>query len=52
MSLYSEGFRVGGINNGNQPFAPGIPETFDSDELAKNYEVGVKSRWLRISGCS
>jgi iron complex outermembrane receptor protein len=43
--LYSEGFRVGGINNGNQPFAPGIPETFDSDDL-KNYEVGIKSRWL------
>jgi len=31
--LYSEGFRVGGINNANQPFAPGIPATFDSDEL-------------------
>jgi iron complex outermembrane receptor protein len=45
-ALYSEGFRVGGINNGNQPFAPGIPETFDSDDL-KNYEVGIKSRWLQ-----
>ncbi|HKU14880.1 MAG TPA: TonB-dependent receptor, partial [Steroidobacteraceae bacterium] len=44
-ALYSEGFRVGGINNGNQPFAPGIPDTFDSDDL-KNYEVGIKSRWL------
>jgi len=44
-ALYSEGFRVGGINNGNQPFAPGIPETFDSDSL-KNYEVGIKSRWM------
>jgi iron complex outermembrane receptor protein len=44
-TLYSEGFRVGGINNGNQPFAPGIPDTFKSDDL-KNYEVGVKSRWL------
>jgi iron complex outermembrane recepter protein len=44
-ALYSEGFRVGGINNGNQPFAPGIPETFDSDDL-QNYEVGIKSRWL------
>ena len=43
--LYSEGLRVGGINNGNQPFAPGIPDTFDSDDL-KNYEVGIKSRWL------
>jgi iron complex outermembrane recepter protein len=44
-ALYSEGFRVGGINNGNQPFAPGIPDTFDSDSL-KNYEAGIKSRWL------
>ncbi|HKS53636.1 MAG TPA: TonB-dependent receptor [Steroidobacteraceae bacterium] len=44
-ALYSEGFRVGGINNGNQPFAPGIPQTFDSDDL-KNYEVGIKSRWV------
>ncbi len=45
-TLYSEGFRVGGINNGNQPFAPGIPDTFDSDDL-RNYEIGVKSRWLQ-----
>jgi iron complex outermembrane recepter protein len=45
-ALYSEGFRVGGINNGNQPFAPGIPDTFDSDDL-KNYEAGIKSRWLQ-----
>ena len=44
-ALYSEGFRVGGINNGNQPFAPGIPDTFKSDDL-KNYEMGIKSRWL------
>lgn len=43
--LYSEGFRVGGINNGNQPFAPGIPNTFDSDELS-NYEAGLKSRFM------
>jgi iron complex outermembrane receptor protein len=43
--LYSEGFRVGGINNGNQPFAPGIPDTYESDEL-QNYEAGFKSRWM------
>jgi len=43
--LYSEGFRVGGVNNSNQPFAPGIPATFDSDEL-NNLEFGVKSRLL------
>ncbi len=43
--LYSQGFRVGGVNNGNQPFAAGIPATFDSDEL-DNIEFGIKSRWL------
>ncbi|MDT8319100.1 MAG: TonB-dependent receptor [Xanthomonadales bacterium] len=43
--LYSEGFRVGGINNANQPFAPGIPATFESDELT-NVEFGIKSDWL------
>ena len=41
--LYSEGYRVGGVNNANQPFAPGIPATFDSDELT-NWEAGFKSR--------
>jgi outer membrane receptor protein involved in Fe transport len=43
--LYSEGFRVGGVNNSNQPFAPGIPATFESDEL-NNVEFGFKSRLL------
>ena len=44
--LYSEGFRVGGINNANQPFTSGdIPATFDSDEL-NNVEFGIKSRLL------
>ncbi len=44
--LYSEGFRVGGINNANQPFTSGdIPATFDSDEL-NNIEFGLKSRLL------
>jgi outer membrane receptor protein involved in Fe transport len=43
--LYSEGFRVGGVNNSNQPFAPGIPATFKSDELT-NLEFGIKSRLL------
>ena len=44
-ALYSQGFRVGGINNGNQPFATGIPATFDSDEL-DNIELGIKSLWF------
>ncbi len=44
-ALYSEGFRVGGVNNANQPFAPGIPATFTSDEL-DNFEIGIKSNLL------
>ncbi len=43
--LYSEGVRVGGINHGAQPFTPGIPDTYKSDELS-NLEFGIKSRWL------
>lgn len=43
--LYSEGFRVGGINNANQPFAEGIPATYNSDDLT-NLEFGIKSQWL------
>ncbi len=41
---YSQGFRVGGVNNANQPFAPGIPATYGSDEL-ENIEFGFKSRF-------
>jgi outer membrane receptor protein involved in Fe transport len=43
--LYSQGFRTGGVNNSNQPFASGIPPVFDSDEL-NNYELGIKSQLL------
>src|SRR6185436_11676166 len=39
------GKQIGTTVNGNHPFAKGIPETFKSDDL-KNYEVGIKSRWL------
>jgi outer membrane receptor protein involved in Fe transport len=41
---YSEGFRNGGVNNANQPFAPGIPPIYASDQLT-NYEVGLKTRF-------
>lgn len=44
-ATYSEGFRVGGVNNSNQPFVQGIPATYKSDELT-NIELGVKSRML------
>jgi iron complex outermembrane recepter protein len=43
--LYSEGYRVGGVNNANQPFSPGVPPFFDSDNL-ENIEFGIKSRLL------
>jgi iron complex outermembrane receptor protein len=45
FGLYSEGFRTGGVNNSNQPFAEGIPPVYQSDEL-KNYELGIKSQLL------
>jgi outer membrane receptor protein involved in Fe transport len=38
----SEGFRVGGTNAANLPFASNIPRTYDPDQL-RNYELGVKS---------
>ena len=41
----STGFRIGGINRANIPFAPGIPKTYDSDELT-NYEIGYKGNLL------
>ncbi len=43
-ATYSEGFRVGGVNNANQPFAMGIPATYASDEIT-NLEFGIKSRF-------
>ncbi len=45
FALYSEGFRTGGVNNSNQPFASGIPPVYQSDEL-KNYELGIKSQLM------
>ncbi len=38
----SSGFRIGGLNRAYLPFAPGIPESFDSDDLI-NYELGYKA---------
>ncbi len=45
-ALYSEGYRVGGVNNANQPFAPGIPATFEPDQL-NNFEFGIKSNFMQ-----
>ena len=39
------GFRPGGLNRSNLPFAPGIPESFEHDELT-NYEIGYKANGL------
>tara|TARA_R110001599_G_scaffold353861_1_gene600697 strand:- start:32008 stop:34323 length:2316 start_codon:yes stop_codon:yes gene_type:complete len=41
----STGFRPGGLNRSNLPFAPGIPATFDHDNLT-NYEIGYKANWM------
>jgi len=46
----SEGFRVGGTNAANLPFASNIPRTYDPDQL-RNYELGVKSDFW-TSGCA
>lgn len=37
----AQGFRTGGLNQANLPFASGIPEGYGSDELW-NYEIGTK----------
>ena len=44
-ATYSEGFRVGGTNAADLPFASGIPPSFDPDSL-RNYEIGAKSEFL------
>jgi outer membrane receptor protein involved in Fe transport len=41
----SEGFRVGGTNAADLPFASNIPRTYNPDQL-RNYELGVKSEFL------
>jgi outer membrane receptor protein involved in Fe transport len=44
-ATFSEGFRIGGTNAADLPFASGIPPTYDPDSL-KNYEIGAKSEFL------
>jgi iron complex outermembrane recepter protein len=41
----SQGFRVGGTNPADLPFASGIPPTFGPDSLT-NYELGIKNEFL------
>jgi len=45
-ALYSEGFRIGGDNSQRAANTGQVPRTFSPD-LAKNYEIGLKSRWLK-----
>ena len=40
---FSQGFRSGGLNPAGLPFASGIPEGFEPDDLS-NFEVGIKGR--------
>ena len=42
-ALYSEGYRAGGTNRARGE--PSLPIQYESD-LLKNYEAGLKSRWL------
>ncbi|MEP7243240.1 MAG: TonB-dependent receptor [Gammaproteobacteria bacterium] len=44
-ATFSEGFRIGGTNAADLPFASGIPPAYDPDSL-KNYEIGAKSEFL------
>ncbi len=41
----SQGFRVGGVNAANLPFASGIQPTYRPDTLT-NYELGAKNEFL------
>ncbi len=46
-ALYSEGFRLGGINRDRaeqRGLVPTFPREYDSDIL-ENWEAGLKSRW-------
>ena len=41
----AKGFRTGGLNQANLPFASGIPRSYNSDSLW-NYEIGTKLTML------
>lgn len=43
-ALFSQGFRVGGVNNPRAVSSGQIPRVYDSD-LMNNYEIGLKSQW-------
>ncbi len=43
--LFSQGFKLGGVNSSRAANTGLIPKTFDADFL-NNYELGIKSQWL------
>ena len=43
--LYSQGFRLGGINSPRAASTGQVPQRYNSD-LLNNYEFGIKSSWL------
>ncbi|MBS0366997.1 MAG: TonB-dependent receptor [Proteobacteria bacterium] len=45
-ATFSQGFRGGGLNAANLPFASGIPKGFGPDSL-NSYELGLKGRVAR-----
>jgi iron complex outermembrane receptor protein len=43
--LFSQGFRLGGLNSPRAAATGSVPQVYDPDYL-DNYEFGIKSRWL------
>ena len=43
--LFSQGFRVGGVNSPRAASTGEVPLVYDPD-LVDNYEIGIKSQWL------
>ena len=44
-ALFSQGFRVGGVNSQRAADTGEVPQNYGSD-LLDNYEIGIKSQWL------
>lgn len=43
--LFSQGFRLGGVNSQRAANTGAVPRTYDPDYL-DNYEIGLKSQWF------
>ena len=44
-ALFSQGFRIGGVNSPRAAATGEVGETFDADYM-DNYEIGIKSNWM------